>query len=578
MKQIKHFSLTVKSRYVIPLLAVLFFPANQSCERADRFQQTDYPLFISSFEREEPYTDEELKVIASLFDHCNPSPGPDQVDKLKAFNPDFTALSSVNSSYCSSSAQKLDFHTFESKYRPGISMYKCATLKEDISPNTVKFQLNGISKSELDNIASNLGVKGAETSGLSEEIYQGARISLRASTAMGDYSDLENSIENYVTWIQVGKEYMRIDAWDSITGTISVTRGFDGTAAKPHPAGSTVLTPVYIGVLGHTWSGYFPGGFQSIIRYALRIDHPYVHQFKAEEVIRVIRDNHLDGVWLDIMGFNFFNQSNMHGEQVIPWNFGKQAPYTSSDYRDNQQLKAESIRRIVEEELGRKVMLLANNFSNKYFPDQGNGQKFLDSTDLQPTPLDGLILEGIGGEYLHDNFRTGKSMVRMIQQMIDMEAKGYAAFCSSDNNLVRKANNLEELMVKHQHEAYGYAAFLMAVEQGGSIKYGIDVYREPSPEKAEPHLWIHPQYFYGIGQPQQSLPYEQVDNYRLEDTQVYCREFEHAFVFINVSPDQSFTIDLENTERIGQELVHPENEQPLSRLNIGPHTGTILMK
>jgi hypothetical protein len=549
-----------------------------SCGSGEQIRKPDYPLFISSLERQGSYTDEELELIASLFDHSNPSPGPEQVDKLKALNPEFTALTSVNSSYCSSSTEKLDFHTFESKFRRGISMYKCATVAGGISPNTTRFQLDPVRGDELDHMAARITAKGAESSGLPKGIRQSGRLSLRASTADGDYSDLENSIEKYVTWIQVGDEYMRIDAWDSISRKITVTRGFDGTEATAHPAGSAVLSPVYIGVLGHTWSGYFPGGFQHMIRYALRIDHPDVHRFKASEVVEAIRKNHLDGVWLDIMGSNFFNQSNMHGEQVVPWNFEKEAPYISSDYGDHQQRKAESIRSIVEEELGKKVVFLANNFSNKYFPDQGNGQQLLESTDIQPTPLDGLILEGIGGEYLHDNFRTGESMVSVLRQMIHMEEKGYAAFCSSDNNRVRRATNPEELEIKEQHESYGYAAFLMAVEPGGSIKYGIDVYREPSPENPEPHVWIHPQYFYGIGRPLQSVRYDQVNSYRLEGTRVYCREFEHAFVFLNISPDQNYSIDLQNRDRIGKALVNPENGQSVGLLEIGPHTGIILMK
>lgn len=547
-----------------------------SCKSNKQSNETDYPLFISSAENEEPYTPEELSRIASLFDYSIKSLGPDQVDKLKTLNPDFVAMTSVNSSYCSSG--KPDFYTFETKYRDGISMYKCANLQENISATTTSFFLEPPTEAELDKISEGVRVEGAETSGLTKGIRQSERLSLRASTAEGKYSDPENSIEKYVTWIQIGDEYMRIEEWDSITNRITVTRGFDGTEAVSHNAEASVLSPVYIGVLGHTWSGYFPGGFQHMIRYALRIDHPDVHRFKASELIQSVQNDHLDGVWLDIMGYNFFNQSNMHGEQVIPWNFEKEAPYTSEDYMDNQQRKAEGIRTITENELGRKVILLANNFSTKYFPEQGGGEKLLQSTELKPTPLDGLILEGIGGEYLHDNFRTGESMVAMIQQMIDMEDKGYNAFCSSDNNRVRRANTPEELEIKHQHEAYGYAAFLLAVESEGSIKYGIDIYREPSPDNPNPHLWIHPQYFYGIGKPMQTVSYEQVESYRLAGTQTYCREFENAFVFLNISGDQADTIDLEETERIGMALTNPENGEPVKLLEIGPHTGMILMK
>ncbi len=393
------------------VVAALFFSA---CGNDSDSSEPDYPLYICSLERKIPYTDREVSALASWFGQLNTATGPELVDKLKELNPRFTAIAPVNSSYCSSG--KPDFHTFESKYRAGISMYKAATLAEPLQRDQKTFVLKAIPHEEIEAIAAAVGVEGHEGAGIGTGIRQSPRLSFRPSTTKGQTSDLENSIEKYVTWIQAGDEYMRVEAWDSLSGEITVTRGFDGTEPLNHAAGTPVLSPVYIGVLGHTWSGYFPGGFQNMLRYALRIDHPDVHRFKANEVIDRIRTHHLDGVWLDIMGYNFFNQSNMHGEQVIPWNFEKKMPYTAGDYRDNQQRKAEGIREVVERELGRKVILLANNFSNKYFPYQGGGERLLQSTKLQPTPIDGMILEGIGGEYLHDNFRTGPPWLKSFNR------------------------------------------------------------------------------------------------------------------------------------------------------------------
>ncbi len=162
--------------------------------------------------------------------------------------------------------------------------------------------------------------------------------------------------------------------------------------------------------------------------------------------------------------------------------------------------------------------------------------------------------------------------------MIDMQAKGYATFCSSDNNLVRRAETLEELETKQQHESYAYAAFLMAVEPGGTLRFGIDAYREPSPDNPEPHLWIHPQYFLGIGKPMESVSPDQVESYRISGSETFCREFEHAFVFLNTSDSKSDTINLGMLGKIGGQLNDQGNDKLLEILEIGPHSGMILMK
>jgi hypothetical protein len=99
--------------------------------------------------------------------------------------------------------------------RDRILYYPAASLASDIGDRDTEVQLSAIDKRKL---------------------------SLRASSIGGDFS---RSIHEYVTFLRIGSELMRIESFDSASGRVSVTRGFAGFSAKPHSRNATVFLPTY---------------------------------------------------------------------------------------------------------------------------------------------------------------------------------------------------------------------------------------------------------------------------------------------------------------------------------------------
>jgi len=506
----------------------------------------EYPLFAVSIEGS--YTPTELDKIAVWFGATHGALPAGQVTYLKKKRPDFRVLAHINSTYTTGP----DAPYVEANLREAISMYHTANLAEVLDSKAITFQLSRVGRK---------------------------RIVLKPSTVPGDMSSAKGGTKQYVTWIQIDCEYMRIEGWDPASSRITVTRGFAGTAPNRHAAGAVVLSPVYIGVKRTAvWTGYYPGGSAQYLRYALRNDHQAMYDFKITEIVKEIKAGRSDGPWLDIMGMGFFNQSNVEGEFVRPWNFKTGKTYTREEYRDDIQRKAQYFRERIEQEVGHRVIMVANNFSGKYFPQDGYGKLNLMPTAVKPDPIDGLVLEGFAGAFLTNHFRTGKSMIRNIQIVMDMEKNRLGGYLSYDNCASRRAKTPEEARQKEWHERYAYACYLLGVEAEGTVQFGIAAYRRPSSDNPKPHLWLHPQYFHRIDQPIETIAHQNFDEYQLPGHVTYCREFENGFVFVNVSSNDTDHLEFGHIAKLPSALVDPDSSEVIHELGIGPHTGKILLK
>jgi len=506
----------------------------------------DYPLFAVSIERS--YTPGELDKIAVWFEATHGALPADEVTYLKQKRPGFKVLAHINSTYTNGP----DAQYVEANLREAIAMYHTANLAGPLDAEVTAFRIAPVGKN---------------------------RIVLKASTIPGDISDANEATKRYVTWIQIDGEFMRIEQWDPASGLINVTRGFAGTVPSEHSAGAVVLSPVYIGVKGTSvWTGYYPGGPARYIRYALRNDHQAMYDFKVNTIIEEIKAGRSDGPWLDIMSMSFFNQSNMEGQFVRPWNFKTGNTYTREEYRDDIQHKAQYFREKIEQAVGRRIIMVGNNFSGKYFPEDGYGKLNLVPTAIKPDPLDGLVLEGFAGEFLKNHFRTGKSMVGNIQIIMDMEKNLLGGYLSYDNCASRRAKTPEEAIQKDCHERYAYSCYLLGVEAAGTVRFGIAAYRRPGPGEPKPHLWLHPQYFYRIGKPVETVNYQDFDRYQLPGHVTYCREFENGFVLVNLSSNDRDQLEFGRIAMLPSALVDPDSGEVINELEIGPHTGKILLK
>ena len=533
-------------RQVIGIIFSLMLAYNNAIGVESVTDKPDYPLFAISIERS--YSQQELDKIAVWFTATHGALPAEQVAYLKKKRPDFKVLAHINSTYTSGP----DASYVEANLREAIAMHHTANLAEVLDMKTRTFQLASVGKKP---------------------------IVLKASTAEGHISAANEGTKRYVTWIQIDDEYMRIENWDPAGSRITVTRGFAGTAIGKHAAGAVVLSPVYIGVRGTAvWTGYYPGGPARYLRYALRNDYQAMYDFKVAQIVEEIKAGRSDGPWLDIMGMGFFNQSNMEGKFVQPWNFKTGKTYTLEEYRDDIERKAQYFRKEIERAVGHRVTMVANNLSGKYFPEDGYGKLYLLPSATKPDPLDGLVLEGFAGEFLKNHFRTGKSMICNIQIVIDMEKNRLGGFLSYDNCASRRAKTPEEARQKEVHERYSYACYLLGVETGGTVQFGIAAYRRPSSDNPKPHLWLHPQYFYRIGKPAESVTYQDFDHYRLSGHVTYCREFENGFVFVNLSSDDRDKLEFGRVDKVPAALVDPDSGEVVHELEIGPHTGKILLK
>lgn len=533
-------------RHWIGLILSLGLAHNSIIGAESMVKSPDYPLFAVSTERS--YTREELDKIAIWFAATHGALPADQVTYLKKKRSDFKVLAHINSTYTTGP----DAPYVEANLREAISMYHTANLADTLDAEATTFRLARVGKK---------------------------RIALKASTVLGDTSSTSEDTKHYVTWIQIDSEYMRIEDWNPTNSLITVTRGFAGNVPSKHSANAVVLSPVYIGVKGTAvWTGYYPGGPARYLRYALRNDHKTMYDFKVATIIEDIKAGRSHGPWLDIMGMGFFNQSNVEGRFVRPWNFKTGKTYTREEYRDDIQRKAQYFRERIEEEVGHCVTIVANNFSGKYFPEDGYGKLNLVPTAIKPDPLDGLVLEGFAGAFLTNHFRTDKSMIRNIQIVMDMEKNRLGGYLSYDNCASRRAKTPEEARQKEWHERYAYACYLLGAETESTVQFGIAAYRRLSLDNPKPHLWLHPQYFYRIGKPAETVAYQDFDQYQLTRHVTYCREFENGFVFVNLSSNDRDQLEFGRVAKLPYALVDPDSGEVIRELEIGPHTGKILLK
>ncbi|MFB0525424.1 MAG: hypothetical protein ACETVZ_07765, partial [Phycisphaerae bacterium] len=170
------------------------------------------------------------------------------------------------------------------------------------------------------------------------------------------------------------------------------------------------------------------------------------------------------------------------------------------------------------------------------------------------------------------------SMIRNIQIVMDMESNQLGGFLSYDNCASRRAKTPEEARQKEVHERYSYACYLLGVKADGTVRFGIAAYRRPSSDNPKPHLWLHPQYFYRIGKPQETIAYQDFDQYQLPGHVTYCREFENGFVFVNLSSDDRDRLQFSRIDKLPAGLIDPDSEELVHELEVGPHTGKILLK
>ncbi len=498
-------------------------------------------------------SEEDLRLIAQNFEFYHGKFKPEQADAIRKINPDFKCLTYINSTYTRDGA---DVRLVESTYRDSLCMMLAARLTNPIDAVSTKFRVESA---------------GVEKKAGGKE----SPILIRASTIAGDYSSTEKgkpSTQFYVFWIRIGDELMRVNQFDPATGDIEVARGFSGSTPALHQAGDNVFSPVYLGYersptskeAANTSSrGNYPNGHDDKLRYVLNPASSNGYLFQAETVLKTMQEDRVDGVWMDTMNCGTFNLSDCLGRAAAGkvWDFSKNQPYISDDFRLGQEKKVAFIQEFIKDKLGKYPFLIANNLTD-YEPGRGGLKLLLMPTVVKPRPLDGYCMEG-GLE-----IQRLDKWEKRITVLMDAAQNGLAAAPIWANaGSPSFAESEPDTPERDKAERFGYASYLLGVEKDGKTLMGTYAFYQAGGKR---FVKIHPMYYYPIGYPAETVKPDEFDKYLIKDLPVYRRLFTNGLVLVNPS-DKDCTVNLDKP------YLDPDTRQLVTAVTMPAGTGKILL-
>ncbi|MCX7016007.1 MAG: hypothetical protein NTW86_26200 [Candidatus Sumerlaeota bacterium] len=508
-----------------------------------------YPIYAIVSGQVEP-TREDLEVLARNFTLAQSRFTKEEIATLHEINPDFKAVVYINSTYTSGPE---DAPLAEGKYRKSLLYFRAATLGQDIDEKADRFALAAVNED--------------------------GSIALKPSTIPGETSSGPDrpSTKFYVTWIRIGDECMRIEAFDPGKKEIQVTRGFGGTAAAAHKKGATVLSPVYLGSANST--GAYPGGPGRNLRYGFDPANPDGAQRCVEKALEFMGEG-ADGLWLDILAADPFNQADANGRRVRPWDLRTDKAYDSDAFREGQEIKVRTIQNSVHEKLGKWPFLVANNMKAKSYAEGNGGESLLlMPTKVKPRPLDGYCIEdfvgAVSGRATREQEARGPTPVdeekwRGNVSMLMAAAQSRLAAYPIITDAGIQSKLIEGLgPVRDRYEQFAYCTYLMGVEKDPTTRLGFPAFYQEGERR---FAQVHSRYYWPIGAPAESAKPEELDRYRVKDHLSYSRKFENGVVFANPADKDDQEIQLD------QEYTDPETGAKTQSVGLAAHSGKILLR
>jgi hypothetical protein len=506
-----------------------------------------FPLYAISAVGKYKFTPSDLAVIANSFQMIQTGTLTDaDIDELHKLNPNFKAVRYLNGS----STTQPEHVNIAEHHRMALAMYWTAGINDDLDSHTTEFKLRPL--------------EGADT------------VALKASTAKGDYSSTKGT-KQYVTWIRIGDELMRIESFDAASNTIRVTRGFDGTTAASHPSGDRVFSPVYLGSVNDV--GAYPDGPGNSLQYVFDAAQPFSAQFVADAAAGFMTKAKYDGVWLDTYEADFFNIADVNGNAVDDaWDFKRQEPYTPDNYREALEIKLTAIQNDLNQRFGKFPALYANNMKSKvYYPGHGEVKKLLEPTNIKPRPLDGFSVESFAGSFAAKAAKRDENGPKYIgpnawrdnvKMVMDAAQAGAAALPMIANAGV-KSELLEKAgPIRDKFELFAYASYLMAVEANGKTMLGLPAFYQ---EGGKRYAKLSPIYTLAIGKPLESRKPDDVDGYRPQGHASYMRTFANGIALVNPTAKKDTGIELT------QPYIDPSTGDKVTTIDMDGQTGKILL-
>ncbi|MEL7450784.1 MAG: putative Ig domain-containing protein, partial [Pseudomonadota bacterium] len=482
---------------------------------------------------------EELDELAANYvgvhGSSNLIPDGETLDYLRSLNPSFIALPYLNSS-------QSDMGIAETNRLKLINVYHEANLSSAISASDTFLRL------DVADPERGWGLKASTTS-----------------------SSQSESGSEYVTFVRIGDELMRIESENAAAGTITVTRGLDGTTATAHGAGEPVLAPVYVAVPqpidngGNLWripdnSGGLP------LRYSMQVGEPEVAAYLATEIITDARDG-ADGAWLDICSPGFYFPGNAFGAPVVPWNLETGGEFTAQQRKEHQERKLNRIQTAVSAATGRLPVLTANNVgAGRYFEEGGGAMDYVLPTAIKPEPIDGVIVEQAFSLGFEDTFRSYNSWVANLETVAHGAQNGLPVLPWIKSAVGRYR---PDTATADRFELFDFASILLAWEPGSDASVPVPLFAD-APEGGR-KLNLPPWLFYDIGEPLTRAPYDDVEQLRVADSNTFMRRWSNGIVLVNPTSEDDQPISLPAT------YIDPITLERLASVSMPAHTGLILI-
>ncbi len=209
----------------------------------------------------------------------------------------------------------------------------------------------------------------------------------RESKGVPGSADISTSTGQYVSWLRVGEEMMKIVAPPTVADgrvSLEVVRGLWNTLPLRHETGEEILAPMYVGGSGGHFHGY-PANDTATdeLRYSYKFWRPAGYQWLADQILRTLGNGlpaakggrlvHYDTVWLDVSSCNQFNVVDAFGNPVVSWDPQAESVMSRETWGKYQQWKLNGrknrgggLRDLVRhEDPSRKVYFNGNSF-NKF--------------------------------------------------------------------------------------------------------------------------------------------------------------------------------------------------------------------
>lgn len=554
------FLMKPNSYALIFLLSFLF-----SCQSNPALNKhPEYALYAPYFGTHHQFSKEDLKRMANDFDFVyGQTLSTAEMDSARMFNPRIKFIKYIG-------GWTVSAKNAEPTLKRDLIYYPFAKLKGKISKNTKSFKLKPFGEKE--------------------------NIELRASTTSADHS---KDITKYVIWIRVGKELMKVKAFDPETNTVTVQRNFDGRAIASHAQDEIVFLPAYGVAPGNNdhYGNPKPVSYHYDPASEARWDMIYgrLKDFMAEGG---------NGIWIDILMDGSLREKDIngnelpflkkHGNPILHafWNFETDSFYYRDGYRANNEKGVNYIQQKYVKEYGKQPIIYGNNMMASRFDDGFGGHKYyLMQTKVKPHPLDGMCIEDWMGGYDRDDWiryrQTGefftpgkacfpcnkdyKNWKQNLQELMKCSQSGLAAMPLIINAGMKTAT-FEGVPreQRHQWELWAYASYLLGVEKKDGVcstKLGIPMFYVGNGKR---FVDIDPMYFWKIGEPAQTFSPSEIDKYVKPETIVYTRRFTGGLVLVNPS-DNAYSFSLKN------KMTDPDTGQKINKVTMKPKSGRILL-